>query len=153
MSTRVDYYLLDQADPQAVAWYACRLLNKAYQAGMRVFVLTDTAEQSRSLNSLLWASSDANFIPHALAGSVEATDPLTKICIGHTIETSTGLSTIDGFDMLVNMQTGEVPSGTEFTRVAELVSADEAHKNAARKRYTVWRSSGAEQNMHNIKLN
>jgi len=152
MSTRVDYYLLDQSEPQAVAYYTCRLLNKAYQAGMRLFVLTESTEQSRKLDTLLWASSDANFIPHALAESAEAADPLTKICIGHDFDASQAVSGLHGFDMLVNMQAVEIIQGGELERVAELVSADEAHKNAARKRYAAWRSAGAKQTLHNIQI-
>ncbi|MCP3954544.1 MAG: DNA polymerase III subunit chi, partial [Desulfobacterales bacterium] len=92
-------------------------------------------------------SSDANFIPHALAQSAEAADPLTKICIGHT------LSSPRGFDMLVNLQTEELPQGDQFERVAELVSSDPVHKSAARNRYAAWRAAGAEQNLHEIRLN
>jgi len=153
MSTRVDYYLLDQSESQAVAYYTCRLLNKAYQAGLRMFVLTDSAEQSRKLDTLLWASSDANFIPHALAESAEAADPLTKICIGHEFDASRVVSGPQGFDMLVNMQAAESIQGSELERVAELVPADDAHKIAARKRYAAWRSAGAEQTLHNIRIN
>lgn len=153
MTTRVDYYLLDQVEPQAVAHYTCRLLNKAWQAGLRIFVLTDSPAQSRFMDSLLWTSSDSNFIPHALVERAEAADPLTKICIGHALVDSQPVASNQVFDLLVNMQNGEAPQGVDFKRVAELVSSNEAHKNAARKRYAAWRSAGAEQNMHKIKLN
>ena len=147
MTSRVDYYLLDQAEPQAIAHYTCRLLNKACQAGLRIFVLTGSPAQSQLMDALLWTSSDANFIPHALVQSAEAADPLTKICIGHAITSP------QGFDMLVNMQTEETPQGDQFERVAELVSSDPAHKSAARKRYAAWRAAGVEQNLHEIRLN
>lgn len=147
MTSRVDYYLLDKAESQALAHYTCRLLNKACQAGLRIFVLTDSSAQSQLMDTLLWTSSDANFIPHALADSAEAADPLTKICIGQVLANS------QGFDMLVNMQTEDTPQGEQFERVAELVSSDPAHKSAARKRYAAWRVAGVEQNLHQIQLN
>ena len=153
MTTRVDYYLLDQVEPQAVAHYTCRLLNKACQAGLRIFVLTESPGQSQLMDGLLWTSSDANFIPHALVDSAEAVDPLTRICIGHELRSAQGVDQQPDFDLLVNMQTVEVRQGEHFKRVAELVSADESHKNAARKRYAAWRDIGAEQNLHDIKLN
>jgi DNA polymerase-3 subunit chi len=153
MTTRVDYYLLDRAEPQAVAYYTCRLLNKACQAGLRIFLLTDSSDQSQLMDGLLWTSSDANFIPHALIDSAEAADPLTKICIGHELGTAQGVDQQPNFDMLVNMQAVEACQGEHFKRVAELVPADEAHKNAARKRYAAWRDVGAEQTLHNIKIN
>ena len=90
---------------------------------------------------------DANFIPHALAESAEAADPLTRICIGDVLPAT------QQFEMLVNLQNLDVPQAGHFERVAEMVSADEAHKNAARKRYAAWRKIGAEQNLHKIRLN
>ncbi len=149
MTARVDYYLLDQQEPRAVAHYTCRLLNKAYQTGLRIFVLTDSPAQSKLIDGLLWTSSDANFIPHALADSAEASDPLSRICIGDVLSAEPA----KGFDMLVNMQGVETLQGKQFGRVAELVSAEQTHKSAARKRYAAWRSIGAEQYLHEIHVN
>ncbi len=153
MTTRVDYYLLDKAEPQAVAHYTCRLLNKACQAGLRIFVLTDSRAQSQLMDTLLWTMSDANFIPHAQADSIEAADPLTRICIAHELHTEQDTDQAKKFDMLVNMQAVEVLQGEQFQRVAELVSSDQEHKSAARKRYAAWRDNGAEQKLHEIQLN
>lgn len=146
MTTRIDYYLLDQADPQALVTYTCRLLNKAYQAGLRAYVLAESSQQAQAIDHLLWTSSDANFIPHALADSAEAADPLTRICIGHQLPTA------QNYEMLVNLQNEDTPRQGNFSRVAEMVSADENHKQAARKRYAAWRKIGAEQNLHEIRL-
>ena len=144
---RVDFYLLDQAGSQAVLQYACRLSSKAYGAGLRIFLLSESAQQSKMLEDMLWTSSDANFIPHALVDSIEGSDPLTQICIGDQLPDA------GGFDMLVNLQSTEQLQGSEFARVAELVSADEAKKQAARQRYAAWRDGGATMNLHNIRLN
>ena len=146
MTTRVDYYLLDQSDPQAVAAYTCRLLNKAYRAGLRAFVLTETSAQAQVIDQLLWTSSDANFVPHALVDSAEAADPLTRISIGAQLP-STGT-----YEVLVNLQNLDTPQQGTYQRVAEMVSSDENHKQAARKRYAAWRKIGAEQNLHEIRL-
>lgn len=143
---RVDFYLLDQVGLQAILHYACRLSNKAYSAGLRIFLLSESAQQSKLLDDMLWTSSDANFIPHALVGSIEGNDLLTRICIGDQLPDSSG------FDMLVNLQTTERLQGHDFARVAELVSADEPNKQAARRRYAAWRDSGAAMTLHNIRL-
>ena len=143
---RVEFYLLDQAGSQAMLEYACRLSNKAYAAGLRLFLLAESEQQSMLLDEMLWTGSDANFIPHALMDSIEGSDPLTRICIGDRLPDASG------FDMLVNLQSGEYPQGGEFARVAELVPADEPGKQAARKRYAAWRDSGAAMKLHNIRL-
>jgi len=143
---RVDFYLLDQPGSQALTNYACRLSNKAYGLGLRLFLLADSPQQVTQLDEMLWTGSDANFIPHAQLDSIEGSDPLSRICIGATLPDPAG------FDMLVNLQTTEQPQGGGFTRVAELVSADEPNKQAARRRYAVWRDTGAEMKLHNIRL-
>lgn len=143
---RVDYYLLDQSAPQVIVDYTCRLLSKAYDAGLRVFVLAESPEQCVAIDQHLWVSSDSNFIPHSIAGSNEASAALTKICIGAELPAASG------YDFLVSLQHKDNIEGADFARVAELVSSDEAHKQAARKRYAAWRDQGAELNLHNIKL-
>ena len=141
---RVDYYLLSQSDPQQVLQFTSRLLIKAYDAGLRVFVLAASADQAQMLDKLLWTSSDSNFIPHALADSNSANNVLTKICIGSTLAESAG------FDMLVSLDNNEQIVDKGYARIAELVSADEQNKQAARKRYAAWRDKGAELSLHNI---
>ncbi len=44
--------------------YACRLLRKAYKAGLRV-VVTGDAQQLARLDQLLWTFDPGEFIPHA----------------------------------------------------------------------------------------
>jgi DNA polymerase-3 subunit chi len=113
---------------------------------MRVFVLADSEAQCAAIDQQLWMSSDTNFIPHALAGSPAANSQLSKIHIGQT------LSDVSGFDFLVNLGCQDDIEGKDFTRIAELVSADPAHKQAARMRYAAWRDAGAELNTHNIQI-
>lgn len=141
---RVDFYLLSQSEPQQVLQFTSRLLTKAYDAGLRVFVLTESAEQAQMLDTLLWTVSDTSFIPHALAASSSANNALTKISIGSTLAQSTD------FDMLVSLNNDEQITDKGYARIAELVSADEQNKQAARKRYAAWRDIGAELNLHNI---
>lgn len=145
-STRVDFYLLDQPGLEAMQHYACRLSNKACGAGLRIFLLSESAEQSGLLNEMLWTLSDANFIPHALVDSLEAGDPLTRICIGDQLPDARA------YDMLINLQTTEQIQGQTFKRIAELVAADEPNKQSARRRYARWRDNGAELNLYNINV-
>jgi len=145
-TARVDFYLLDQPGHEAMQGYACRLSNKACGAGLRIFLLSGSPAQSVLLNKMLWTLSDANFIPHALADSLEAGDPLTRICIGDQLPDAAA------YDMLINLQTTEQIQGRAFKRIAELVAADEPNKQSARRRYASWRDIGAELNLYNINV-
>ncbi len=141
---RVDYYLFDQATPEMLVQYTCRLLNKAYQAGLRTYVLAESSEQAMVIDRQLWLASDTSFVPHAITNRTQATHPLNKICIGPALENA------DDFDFLVNLKPEEKIQDNLFSRVAELVPSEDAHKIAARKRYALWREAGAELNTHNI---
>ena len=143
---RVDYYLFDQASPQMLVQYTCRLLNKAYQARLRTYVLTESSEQAMALDRQLWLTSDTSFMPHAIVNHTQAYHPLNKICIGSTLENA------DDFDFLVNLSPVERIQDGLFSRVAELVPSEDTHKIAARKRYALWRAAGAELNTYNIQL-
>ncbi|MEE9446441.1 MAG: DNA polymerase III subunit chi [Arenicellales bacterium] len=144
MSQRVEFYLLEQSSDDALLHYACRLLSKVYEAKLSAFILANSAKQMAQIDRLLWAQSDADFIPHALYNSTEGTHPLTKISIGQSLPEQ------HQFDMLVNLCHGDTITGQNFKRIAELVSADEQHKANARKRYAQWRDQNAELKLHNI---
>lgn len=142
----MDFYLLNQTAESELALYACRLLNKAHSAGLSAFVLAESSEQARMIDETLWASSDTHFIPHALADTPQAKHVLTKISIGEKMPANAE------FDLLVRLQAGEEIEGEQFSRVAELISADETHTALARKRYVAWRKIGATLNSHKIQL-
>ncbi len=121
----MDYYLLDQSAPEAVSKYACRLLAKVYDAGLKTFVLTDSPEQAEQIDQMLWTSSDANFVPHTQLENLAKDDPLTQIVIGDQLPRSLKImrSWLHLKPTMLNWVRG-------FARVAELVSSDELSKQA-----------------------
>ncbi|MEA2080825.1 MAG: DNA polymerase III subunit chi, partial [Pseudomonadota bacterium] len=64
--TQVDFYLLQDDSAQNRISFACRLADKAYRLGNRVFIHTESAEQSRRLDDLLWTFQQNSFVPHAI---------------------------------------------------------------------------------------
>ena len=108
MSPRVDYYLLDHTDPSALVRYCCRLVNKAYEANLRIFVFADSVDQANQINEFMWSYADTTFLPHALLQTESAQSPLTKICIG--VE----LPELCDFGMLVNLSQDEAVVGLVF---------------------------------------
>ena len=98
---RVDFYLLASEQNDARWTVACRLLEKAYIKGHRVFVICDNQQDAELLDELLWTFRDDSFIPHNLQG--EGPEPPPPIQIGYGKEPR-------GFnDILLNM-TNSVPS-------------------------------------------
>lgn len=118
--------------------YACRLLRKATRSGAQV-VVTAPAGELAGLDRLLWTFDPTEFLPHVLQrrGSAVA---------AHLRATPVWLSE-DPADaahhqVLVNLGR-EVPQGFEsFERVIEIVSDDEADRQAARLRWKHYSARG-----------
>lgn len=141
---RVDFYLLDDTKPQAVWLVACRLLEKAYQRGHRIFVYCESKEHADYLDELLWTYKSESFIPHNLQG--EGPEPPPPVQIGYGAEPR-------GFnDILLNMATTIPPFYSRFRRIMEIVSANDAAKEVSRHHYRDYRAKQFELHTHNLSL-
>ena len=65
-SIRVDFYLLPSYQNDARWLIACRLLEKAYAKGHKVYVLCNNQQDAELLEDLLWTLKEESFIPHTL---------------------------------------------------------------------------------------
>ena len=64
--TRIDFYLPGAGARDNRFGLACRLADKAYHQGRRVYLHAASAEQARHLDRLLWTFRDQSFVPHGL---------------------------------------------------------------------------------------
>ena len=140
--TRVDFYILKKDDQAARALFACRLTEKAYRQGHRIYINTESDMQLHQLDDILWVFRDGSFLPHAVFDG--STDAPEKILLGHGAEPQ------DCSDVLVNLSNGVPAWFGRFDRVAELVDGNEAQRAAARERYQFYRDRGYTLNTHNI---
>jgi DNA polymerase-3 subunit chi len=139
---RVDFYLLSEVESSALWLLACRLIEKAYQRGHRVFVLCETEQDAEHLDELLWTYKDDSFVPHNLQG--EGPEPPPPVQIGFGQEPR-------GFnDILINM-VDPIPSYfMKFKRVIEIVAANEEAKIISRNHYRDYRNQGCQLHTHNL---
>jgi len=138
--TKVDFYILE--DPAAHQQFACRLAEKAWQQGHRVYIHTRDAAQSRQMDDLLWTFRDGSFLPHSLDDAADAEQ--VSVHIGHEGEPS------QHDDVLINLD-NEVPLFfSRFQRVAEVVAGDEQEKQAGRERFRFYRDRGYPLDSHTI---
>lgn len=141
--TQVDFYILaPQADDDRFG-LACRLAEKAWQQGRRILLHTDSNDDARHLNGLLWSYREQSFIPHGQLG--EADPELNPVLIGQP-EQDPG----EEHDVLINLAT-EVPTFfSRFDRVLECVDNNEAAKQASRDRYRFYKEHGYPLKTHDI---
>jgi DNA polymerase-3 subunit chi len=136
--TSIDFYLLSDSGADAVDRIACRLTEKAYRLGHRIFLFTGDREKAEQLDQLLWTFSQGSFVPHEIAGSD------APVCIGYQEPPE------DFADVLVNLA-GEIPGFfSRFDRVAEVVGATEEAKQGGRERYRFYRNRGYTLDTHEL---
>lgn len=139
--TRIDFYLLATADPQNRRITACKLIEKAYRQGHRVYLQTGSEEETRTMDDLLWTFRQGSFVAHEIHPGASDEVP---VLIGH------GAAPEAMADVLVNLAL-EVPVGFErFGRVAEFIDEDDAVKRAGRRRYRAYQELGHAIQTHNL---
>lgn len=139
---RVDFYILDDQDESRRLHYLCRLVDKAWRLGHRIWIHTPSAAHAESLDALLWTFSQGSFVPHERA--IGDWDPNCPVVIGdRPAET-------DERHLLVN-EGQELPAWTEhFGRIAEIVNQEPATRAAGRARYTRHRDAGHDLHHHRV---
>lgn len=140
--TEVDFYILASKDPQARTRFACRLTDKAYRLGHRVYIHTGSAEQTRQLDDLLWSFQQNSFIPHEVYRADGDNRP--PVQLGHDSEPDASHA------VLINLAP-EVPLFfSRFERVAELVNGEESVRRQSRQRYSFYKERGYVLRTHEI---
>ena len=131
--TRVDFYVASDE----VARVACRLAEKAWKLGHKVYVHASDPTEAQRLVELMWTFRDVAFVPHSLSDDA-------PVRIGHAAPP-------DGFDDLLLNLADEVPAFfSKFERVAEIVGGDDAAKANARERFRFYRDRGYELETHQV---
>ncbi|KWR77307.1 MULTISPECIES: DNA polymerase III subunit chi [Pseudomonas] len=130
--TRVDFYVIPSADPDARLTIACRLADKAWRQGMRVYLLCADETQREALDARLWSFRKEAFVPHN-AAEEDAQAPVTL---------GLGEPPAGPRDLLINLTLAVPAFAGEFSRIAELVVEEPAIRQAARENFRYYREQG-----------
>lgn len=137
--TKVDFYILGAGSSEKMA---CRLAEKAYGLGNRIYIHTKTAEQAKHMNELLWTFRDGSFVPHEPYQAGSASESPIQIGCHESPETDC--------DVLINLAP-EVPLFfSRFLRVAELIAPNQDAKTQGRERFRFYRDRGYPLDTHDI---
>jgi len=141
--TQVDFYVLDERATDNRFTLACRLSEKIYHQGRRIYIHTGSDDETRHMDRLLWTFRQGSFVPHGSAGNCDAA--VTPVIIGHQDDTG------DEHDVLINLN-AEVPTFfSRFERVAELIDKEPQVISAGRERFRFYRDRGYPLNKHDIR--
>jgi len=144
--TDVSFYVLDTNQPRDRYTIACKITEKAYKLGQQVFILTESAEQTRTVDTLLWSFRQGSFVPHVVVDS--SAEPAAGQ-LPNTVLIGTGTQACEA-TVLINL-TDHIPDNPDmFERIVEIIDQDKQVKQAGRQRYKTYQSRQFELKTHHL---
>jgi DNA polymerase-3 subunit chi len=137
--TKVDFYILGSGTREHTA---CKLVEKAFSLGHRIYVHTDSEEQAKQIDDMLWTFRAGSFIPHQRYQS--GTESHSPVQVG-----SHDAPDID-CDVLVNLASDVPLFFSRFQRVAELVDSNDDTRAKGRERFRFYKDRGYPLDTHNL---
>ncbi len=126
--------------------YACRLSRKAQRQGLAL-AACGPIEVLNEFDRQLWSFAAPEFVPHAWADRCDAVPERLRL---GTVWLSVDPLAAPSHDALLNLGPG-VPVGFEtFSRLYELVSADDEDRLAARARWKAYADRGYAIKRHEV---
>ena len=154
----VSFYILPSESLEERYLFACKLIEKAYRSGSFCYVLTDSAEQSRTIDDLLWTFRAGSFIPHQIytgeppdiardgvhaAGSPGASAATEKVILIGSLDAPEHWQKV-----LFNLSSRYPDVGPQTERILEILDNSETTKEAGRNRYRRYQQSGMPVTTH-----
>ncbi len=140
--TQIDFYILSEQSPHDRDRFSCRLAEKVYKLGKRLYIHTASQTEACRVDDLLWTFRDGSFVPHEIHRQGQAGG--SPVVIGHHEEPDAEA------DVLINLAP-EVPLFfSRFERVAEIIPPQGEDKRSGRARYRFYRERGYELKTHNL---
>jgi DNA polymerase III subunit chi len=143
MTERVDFYVLKSASARQRWAFACRLTEKAYLKDLKIVIVSDTLADAQALDELLWTFNERSFIPHKMCLDEQSVDPATAVHL--TVETA-----IPTADLLVNLAQRLPAQFQCYSRIAEVIDADEERRRQGRERFKAYRDLKLPLETHQI---
>lgn len=161
--SRIDFYVLSDQSVNGRPLLACRLAEKAYSLGHRVYIHTASAEQARRIDDLLWTFRQGSFVPHnlysannddtspVLIGWDETTDTVVERLAG-TLPVTASSSFTDKAKgtLLINLAQEVPPFFERFERVAEPVDQHPEILQKSRDKFRFFREHGYTPESHRL---
>ncbi len=137
---QVDFYLTGATDGEARLALVCRLAEKAYRQGLKVFIRTADGAQAKAMDRWLWTFRDGSFVPHALLPLAQD-DPSTVVL---------GPGPGPGAEVLIRLDDDEAVQLDGYGRVLEVLDGSERVRALGRARFKAYKAAGVTPATHEI---
>ncbi len=131
---RINFYLLRTTHRQQREGFVCRLVDKIWLQGHKIYIHTQHQAQAMMLDKLLWTFQDSSFIPHDLYP--EPNISLAPVRIGFQNEYWKEA------DVLINLNDNVPGFFAQADRVLEVLNEEAQVKALGRERYRAYREAG-----------
>ena len=139
----LSFYILQSESLHDRYFFACRLIEKAYQNGQFCYVLMDTLAEAQTLDDMLWTFRVGGFIPHQILTKAPP-DIVSQVLIG--VENAP-----PAWRSIVFNLSKQLPINWESsTRILEILDNSESTKIAGRARYSAYKQAGATITTHKL---
>lgn len=145
LMTQINFYTLSEEGVDARIQFACRLIDKAWNLGHRVFIQTESAAQAKHLDDMLWQYKTTSFVPHCLLHDLSP-----KKAGAEPVVISTELPNESHDDVLINLSADAQAQHLRFARINEIVAADPASLEQGRVRYRFYKGQGHQPATHKL---
>ena len=147
MSPQVDFYLLGSDQRSAKNLLACKLVSKAYAQKLSVYLSVSDSGHAAELDHMLWTFSQGSFIPHTVCENEKQPIDQYPVLIGPVDGRNQA-----GRSLLINLGDRVPDRYSDFQRILEVVSAEQADKSSARIRFKHYKSAGVTPATHEISV-
>ena len=139
----LSFYILQSESLHDRYFFACRLIEKAYQNGQFCYVLMDSLAEAQTLDDMLWTFRAGSFIPHQLVTQAPP-NVVSQVLIGVQ-------NAPPAWRSIVFNLSKQLPVNWESsTRILEILDDSENTKIAGRVRYSAYKQAGATITTHKI---
>lgn len=149
--TRVDFYILPDADIRQRHLFACKLVEKAFRLGHSIYVHSDDGAQANAVDQLLWSFRSSSFIPHRVchdpASPTKTSEPVQ---IGYSMTDAQHPPHVLK-DLLINLSQGVPDCFSRFERVMEIVIQEPQVQEITRANYRFYRDRGYRLQTHDLR--
>lgn len=132
--TKVDFYILPQDSETARELLACRLVEKAWRLGRRIYLHTSSAEQCQRMDQQLWQFRPDAFLPHP----------------HHSIQLGWEGDPVEHHDVLINLALTVPVFYSRFERITELVCQQASILAASRENWKFYQQRGYPLQSHRL---
>lgn len=124
----------------------CDVVRKHYLAGRKLIIYQSNPQELQRLDRMLWGFEPTAFVPHVMIDDELAPQTPILLC-----QHSNDLPTRPHADLwLINLDTLGPPLPNAFFRILEIVSDQDADKNAARQRWRQYQQQGLDVRAHKL---